>query len=207
MEKQSLRALMVNSSPRREQSTSRRFAYELIQALQDKQGEIKVLERDVSLGLPFVDAQWVQANFTAADQRSADDLAALQFSDTLVDELSQSDLLVLAVPLHNFSVPATLKAWIDQIARVGLTFNYTENGPVGKLSDKKAYVVVVTGGTAVGSEIDFATDYLKHILGFIGINDVTVISASAFNQDDAQHVNTVQEQILNCVEGVAHSLN
>ena len=207
MEKQSLRALMVNSSPRREQSTSRRFAYELIQALQEKQGEIRVVERDVSQGVPFVDAQWVQANFTAADQRSADDLATLQFSDTLVDELSQSDLLVLSVPLHNFSVPATLKAWIDQIARVGLTFNYTENGPVGKLSDKKAYIVVATGGTTVGSEIDFATDYLKHILAFIGITEVTFIAASAFNQDDAQKVNAVKEQIRNCVASAVHPLN
>lgn len=207
MEKQPLRALVVNSSPRLENSSSRRFAYELIQALKAQQGDISVLERDVSQGMPFVDAQWVKANFTPEYQRSAEDRAALDYSDTLVAELKQSDLLILAVPMYNFGVPASLKAWIDQVARVGQTFNYTENGPVGKLNDKKAYVVMSTGGTELGSEIDFASNYLKHILGFIGITDISFIMASAFNQSDTQKLNAVQTQIRKFAQQASPILN
>lgn len=207
MEKQPLRALVVNSSPRLENSSSRRFAYELIQALKAQQGDISVLERDVSQGMPFVDAQWVKANFTPEYQRSAEDRAALDYSDTLVAELKQSDLLILAVPMYNFGVPASLKAWIDQVARVGQTFNYTENGPVGKLNDKKAYVVMSTGGTELGSEIDFASNYLKHILGFIGITDISFIMASAFNQSDTQKLNAVQTQIRKFAQQASPLLN
>jgi FMN-dependent NADH-azoreductase len=84
---------------------------------------------------------------------------------------------VIATPIYNFGVPASLKAWIDQVARARLTFRYTENGPQGLLAGKKAYVLVATGGTEVGSAIDFATPWLKFVLGFLGITDVELIAA------------------------------
>ena len=88
--------------------------------------------------------------------------------------------MVIGAPMYNFSVPSTLKAWVDLIARVGVTFNYTENGPKGLLEGKKAYLVVATGGVPVNSAADFATPYLKQVLGFVGIADIEVIDASGF---------------------------
>jgi len=195
MDKQALNALLVTASARQQDSITRQFANELIQALHTQHGDMNIQERDVSQGLPFVDEQWVNANFTAGEQRNTEQQATLAYSDTLVAELQQSDVVIIAAPVYNFSVPASLKAWIDQIARVGLTFNYTANGPVGKLTGKKAYIVMATGGTELGSEIDFASGYLTHILGFIGIDDVSIISAERFNQDDEQGLQNIRTQI------------
>ena len=195
MDKHALNTLLVSASARQQDSVTRRFANELVHALQAQYGELQIQERDVSQGMPYVDEQWVKANFTASDQRNAEQNETLAYSDTLVDELQQSDVIIIATPVYNFSVPASLKAWIDQIARAGLTFNYTSNGPVGKLADKKAYIVMATGGTVLGSDIDFASGYLKHILGFIGIVDVSIISAERFNQDDEQGLQNIRAQI------------
>ena len=195
MDKHSLNTLLVSASARQQDSVTRRFANELVHALQTQYGELQIQERDVSQGMPYVDEQWVNANFTASDRRNARQNETLTYSDSLVAELQQSDVIIIATPVYNFSVPASLKAWIDQIARAGLTFNYTANGPVGKLTGKKAYIVMATGGTVLGSDIDFASGYLKHVLGFIGIEDVTIISAERFNQDDEQGLLNIRAQI------------
>ncbi len=125
----------------------------------------------------FVDAAWVDANFTPPEQRNEEQKAALAESDALVSELKAADVLVIGVPIYNFGIPAALKAWVDMVARARLTFRYTENGPVGLLQGKRAYLAVASGGTAVGSEIDFATGYLRHVLGFLGIDDVQIVAA------------------------------
>ena len=93
---------------------------------------------------------------------------------------------MLGVPIYNFGVPATFKAWADLVARAGTTFKYTDNGPVGLLSGKKAYLAVASGGTPVGSEIDFMTPWLKFFLGFIGIQDVTVVAADGIMGGDGE---------------------
>ena len=195
MDKQPLNTLLVSASARQQNSITRQFANELIIALQAQHRDMPIRERDVSKGIPYIDEQWVNANFTASDQREDEHKNTLAYSDTLVAELQQSDVIIIATPVYNFSVPASLKAWIDQIARAGLTFNYTANGPVGKLTGKKAYIVMATGGTELGSEIDFASGYLRHILGFIGIDDVTLIAADRFNQDDEQRLQNIRTQI------------
>jgi FMN-dependent NADH-azoreductase len=94
-----------------------------------------------------------------------------------VAEAMAADVWVIATPIYNFGVPASLKAWIDQIARARLTFRYTEQGPQGLLTGKKVYILTATGGTEVGSAIDFATPWLKFVLGFLGITDIEVIAA------------------------------
>jgi FMN-dependent NADH-azoreductase len=127
--------------------------------------------------MPFVDGSWIAANFTDPAARDADKQAALALSDTLVREVQAADVLVIGVPIYNFGVPATLKAWIDMIARARVTFRYTDQGPQGLLTGKKAYLLVASGGTPVGSAIDFATPWLKHVLAFIGITEVEVIAA------------------------------
>ena len=119
----------------------------------------------------------MNANFTPEADRDATQRDTLALSDQLVAELKAADTIVIGAPVYNFGVPAALKAWVDLVARAGLTFKYSETGPVGLLEGKRAIIAVATGGTPVGSDIDFATGYLKHIMGFIGIHDVEVIAA------------------------------
>jgi FMN-dependent NADH-azoreductase len=140
----------------------------------------EVITRDLSLnGVPAIDEDWIGANFTPAADRSAAQKDLLALSDTLIAEIMHSDTLVFGMPIYNFGIPAALKAWVDQISRVGITFNYTETGPKGLLAGKKAIIVAASGGTTVDSDIDFATPYLRHLLGFIGIFDVEVIAADS----------------------------
>lgn len=195
MENQVLNVLSVTASARQTDSVTRRFASEMLDELHKQHARVNVVERNVSAGLPFVDETWVSANFTPAEQRNETQKAVLAGSDALVAELSQADVLLIAAPIYNFSVPATLKAWIDQIARVGLTFNYTSNGPVGALQGKKAYLLFASGGTELDSEIDFASGYLRHIMGFIGINDVSFISAACFDETNEQATQEIRQQI------------
>lgn len=173
----SLTVLKVDSSARREGSVTRRLADRAIAELGEGGTEITTIIRDVAAGLPVVDEAWVAANFTDPAERTAEQKARLALSDTLVAEVKAADVLLIGVPIYNFGIPAALKAWVDLIARARETFRYTENGPEGLLTDKRAILVLASGGTTVGSEIDFATGYLKHIMSFIGITDVTVIAA------------------------------
>ena len=142
-----------------------------------------VVTRNLSDGIKLLDSDWVAANSTPAADRSDAQKNALALSDTLIAEINDADTLVIGLPIYNFGVPAALKAWIDQIARVGITFSYSDNGPVGLLENKRAIILLASGGTKMGSEIDFASAYMKHILGFIGITDVTIIPADALMQD------------------------
>ncbi|MCA1243757.1 NAD(P)H-dependent oxidoreductase [Stappia stellulata] len=173
----SLTVLKVDSSARREGSVTRRLADRAITELGEGGTEVTTIIRDVAAGLPVVDEAWVAANFTDPAERNADQKARLALSDTLVAEVKAADVLLIGVPIYNFGIPAALKAWVDLIARARETFRYTENGPEGLLTDKRAILLLASGGTTVGSEIDFATGYLKHIMSFIGITDVTVIAA------------------------------
>lgn len=173
----SLTVLKVDSSARREGSVTRRLADRAIAELGEGGTKVSTIIRDVAAGLPVVDEAWVAANFTDPAERTAEQKARLALSDTLVAEVKAADVLLIGVPIYNFGIPAALKAWVDLIARARETFRYTENGPEGLLTDKRAILVLASGGTTVGSEIDFATGYLKHIMAFIGITDVTVIAA------------------------------
>ena len=165
--------LRIDASGRYEGSQTRALTDKVIAHLVDS-GADKVVTRDVAGGIEFVDEAWIAANFTPEEDRTAEQKLRLRGSDILVDELAQSDIIVIGAPIYNFGIPAALKAWVDQVARARKTFRYTDNGPVGLLEGKTAYVVMTSGGTEVGSEIDFATRYLKHVLGFIGITDVSL---------------------------------
>jgi len=171
-----LNVLRVDASGRDSGSTTRALADLIVQGLAAR-SPVRVTGRDVAKGLPFVDEPWIAANFTEPEQRDEAKRAALARSDELVREVMEADLLLICVPLYNFSVPASLKAWIDQIARARLTFRYTEHGPEGLLKGKRAFLVVATGGTPVEGAMDFATPWLKHVLGFLGIGDVEVVAA------------------------------
>jgi len=174
--------LRVDASGRKSGSISRKLATHTVDQLAAN-GAVQVHNRDLSEGLPFVDEPWIGANFTPADKRTDGQRAKLAFSDTLVEELETANTLVISTPIYNFGIPAALKAWIDLVARAGLTFKYTESGPIGLLDGKRAIVLLASGGTPMGSEIDYATPYLRHALKFIGITDVTFIAADGLGQD------------------------
>jgi FMN-dependent NADH-azoreductase len=172
-----LSVLRIDSSGRTSGSVTRALAGNLLGAMERRYGPLEVVRRDLASGIPHVDQDWIDANFTPAESRSAEQVARLGFSDTLVAELNAADIILIGMPIYNFGIPAALKAWVDMIARARLTFRYSDNGPVGLLKGKKACLVVASGGVAVGSAVDFATPYMRHALGFIGINDVEVIAA------------------------------
>lgn len=169
--------LLINSSSRVRGSLTRDISGQLTHQLQQQTG-LAVVERELADGIDFIDEQWVGANFTDPVERSDQQKAALAVSDRLIDELKQATHIVVAAPIYNFSVPAVLKAWIDQVARARVTFRYTENGPEGLLKGKKAYLVVASGGVPLGSDVDYASTYLHHVMGFLGIDDVTLVNAN-----------------------------
>lgn len=171
--------LHIDSSARSESSVTRSLSAEITQKL----GAARVIRRDLSAPLPLLDEAWVGANFTPADQRTEDQKALLALSDSLIAELKEADTIVIGAPIYNFSVPSTLKAWIDLVARVGVTFQYSETGPKGLLEGKRAIIAVASGGTQAGSDVDFATTYLRHVLGFIGITEVELVAADLLAVD------------------------
>ena len=194
-----LQILELNSSGRQDGSITRQLSAELIAALEDRHGTIDITRRDLAAGVPFVNGAWIEANFTPDEERTTKHEETLAYSNELVEELKNADTLVIGVPVYNFSIAATLKAWIDMIARARLTFRYTENGPVGLLEGKKAYLVVATGGVPVGSPMDFATPYLRHALSFVGITDVEIVAADGVNNNAEESMDRARAHIAEAV--------
>ena len=199
MNDNTLQVLELSSSGRSNGSITRSLSADLIAALEDRYQDVQITRRDLSRGMPFIDEAWIEANFTPDEERTEKHFNALSFSDELVDELKNADALVIGVPVYNFSIPASLKAWIDMIARARSTFKYTAEGPVGLLTGKKAYLVVATGGVAVGSPMDFATPYLRHALSFVGITDVEIIAAEGVNSNKDEAMDRARAEIAELI--------
>jgi FMN-dependent NADH-azoreductase len=177
--------LRIDASMRKNGSYSRALGDRLIAQLKSQSlSTVKV--RDLADGIPNIDETWIGANFTDIAERTAEQRSVLSCSDALISELKSADTLVIGLPIYNFNVPATFKAWIDQIARANITFRYGDNGPEGLLKDKKSYVILSSGGTQLGSNIDYVTEYMHHILGFIGIKDVTIIDSSGIGRNESK---------------------
>jgi FMN-dependent NADH-azoreductase len=171
--------LLVLSSPRGAQSQSSQIAHQLVDELKSRDPAARLVVRDLARNpLPHVGVDFVDAIGLAPEQRSPAQQRAIAVSDELVDEVLGADVLVLAAPMHNFSLPSGLKAWIDHVARAGRTFKYTEQGPRGLLTGKKAVVVVARGGVYSDGPMkayDFQEAYLRTVLGFLGITDVEFV--------------------------------
>ena len=176
--------LRVDSSMRTEGSVSRNLADKLVERLSD--GSTQVTERDLANGIELINENWIGSNFTDPADRSDEQKTSLATSDQLVNELRAADTVVITAPVYNFHVPAALKAWIDMVARARETFRYTEEGPVGLLTGKKVYVVMTSGGTVLGAENDFVSGWLKYILAFMGMTDVTFIDSSGLMLDETK---------------------
>ena len=186
--------LHIDASARTQGSISRALSQDLVDKLSGP--ATTVVKRDIGLTpLPIVTENWVGANFTPDADRTPEQVETLQLSDTLIAELDAAYTLVRGVPIYNFGVPAAFKAWVDLVARARKTFKYSEDGPVGLLTGKKAYLVIASGGTASGSAIDFATPYVRHVLGFLGIHDVTIVAADQLMAAGESKITAAQQEI------------
>lgn len=169
--------LQINASLAGANGQSSRLAQRFVADWQAKHPESRVITRDLaSEPVPHLTAERFQAFLSQPDARTEEQRAVSQYSDALIEEIRNADTIVFAVPMYNFSVPSTLRAYFDHIARAGVTFRYTANGPEGLLKGKKAYVFITRGGFYADAA-DTQTPYLKQFLGFIGITDVNFVFA------------------------------
>lgn len=172
--------LRIDSSANTENSVTRAMADRIIETL----GDSDIIVRDLAHEpLPQITHTWAVARTTPEQDRAPEQIEALVQSDKLVAELLAADTIVIGAPIYNFSIPASLKSWIDLVARVGVTFRYTEAGPEGLVKGKRVIIAMASGGVPAGAPVDFNTPYLKTVLGFMGMDDVTIISADALATD------------------------
>jgi FMN-dependent NADH-azoreductase len=173
----SKRILNILTSIKGDASFSTKLSQAVIDKLTNTYPEINVQTLDLSkTPLPYLDASQIGAFFTPEEVQTPEQKEAIKNSNKAVKELIEADVIVMGVPLYNFGIPAALKGWVDQVSRAGVTFSYGENGPKGLVTNKKVYLAVASG--AIFSEgpyksYDFAEPYLRAVLGFLGMTDVT----------------------------------
>lgn len=192
--------LRVDASMRRQKSVSRMLADEMVSSLGARKPGINVITRDLASGVGIVNAAWIDAERTSEENRTPDQRALLTQSDALVAELQAADDLVIATPIYNFSVPAALKAWIDLICREKITFIYENDRARGLLANKRATVIITSGGTIADTDVDYASNYIQHILKFIGILDVSVIDVTGLAKNRREVINNARKEIARVSE-------
>lgn len=190
------KVLVLNSSLNGEQGNSTKLSQQFVEQLANNQ-QISVTTRDLSdNAIAHLTQTEMAAWMTDANERNDEQKALAAISDDLIAELNDNDLIVIGMPMYNFGIPSTFKAWIDRIARAGITFKYTEQGPVGLITDKKVVVLAARGGMYQGTEIDTQTKYLKDVLGFVGMTDVNFIYAEGLAMPGAeQSLEAAQNEI------------
>ncbi|MDH4655505.1 MULTISPECIES: FMN-dependent NADH-azoreductase [unclassified Pseudomonas] len=176
------RVLVIESSARQQGSVSRQLTQDFIANWQAAHPADEITVRDLAVDqVPHLDADLLGGWMKPADQQSDSEKASLQRSNLLTEELLAADVLVMAAPMYNFAIPSTLKSWLDHVLRAGVTFKYTETGPKGLLTGKRAFVLTARGGIYSGSPLDHQEPYLRQAMSFIGIHDVTFIHAEGLN--------------------------
>ena len=177
--------LQINASLFGESGQSSRLASDFVRTIRNLPhlgAHSQLLVRDLARQpLPHLTAERFQAFATPAAERTPEQSQVVAESDLLVDELREADVIVLALPMYNFGIPSTLKAYFDHVARAGVTFRYTAQGPEGLLKGKKAYVFATRGGRYSGTPADLQTGYVRLFLGFIGIEDVEFVYAEGLS--------------------------
>lgn len=188
--------LHITSSITGDNSHSTRLSRDFISGWVAQNPDVRVVSRDLAGGdMPHLDAERMQALFTPAEQRTPAQQAIVNFSDSLIEELKQADAIVLGAPLYNFGVPSTLKAYFDHIARAGVTFRYTSEGPEGLLPNVPVYVFATRGGHYAGGPADWL---ITTFLNFVGFKEVTMIYAEGLalgEESAASALATAQEKI------------
>lgn len=181
--------LHINSSVRDTGSISRQLTAEFLSKWKTARPADLVVERDLAVNpVPHLNEQMMGAFFTPAEKRSPAQIQTVQLSDALVAELFDAEVIVLGAPMYNFSISSALKAWVDHVTRAGVTFNYTETGPMGMVTGKKVYVFTARGGVYTqgpAQSMDFQEPYLRVVLGFIGLTDVTFTHAEGLAMGDS----------------------
>lgn len=175
--------LFLTSSVFGENSKSTQVASEFVSAWKVANPPARIVHRDLSNTVPHLTGEHLVAWTTAPAERSQRQRTIAGESDPLIEELEAADVIVIAAPMYNFSISSTLKAWLDHITRAGRTFRYTANGPEGLLKNKRVFVVTARGGVYTGDSqakaYDFQEPYLRAILGFNGLTDVSFIHVEA----------------------------
>jgi len=174
--------LQVNTSILGNEGQSTRLADEFVAELDADQVVVRDLARDP---VPHLDAERFTAFITTKEKRTSEQEQFVAYSDGLISELKEADVIVLGLPMYNFGVPSMLKAYFDHVARAGITFRYTEKGPVGLLTGKKAYVLATRGGYYAGTPLDTQTEYVRAFLAFLGITDVEFVYAEGLAISEA----------------------
>ena len=170
--------LQLNSSLYGDRGESSRLADRFVSDWRAQHADSTIIYRDLAgEPVPHLTAERFQAFLTKPAERTAAQKAIAAFSDELIDELKRADAIVIGAPMYNFTVPSTLKAYFDHVARAGVTFRYTEKGPQGLLTGKKAYVFSTRGGVYAGTPGDSETSYVRQFLNFLGIADVEFVYA------------------------------
>lgn len=174
--------LQINSSLFGDNGNSSVLTQEFVQRWKAQNPTGDVIVRDFAKeDVPHLDAARVQALFSSAEGRTEAQQAVLDYSDKIIGEIEAADAIVIGVPLYNFGVPSTLKAYFDHIARAGVTFKYTETGPVGLLNNKPVYIIATRGGIHKGQPSDTQSQFLTNFLSFVGLKDVRFIYAEGLN--------------------------
>jgi FMN-dependent NADH-azoreductase len=171
--------LQINASINDDNGQSSQLANQFVAAFRARLPNAKIVVRNVATAdpVPHLNAERFGAFITKAEERSAEQHSVVAYSDKLIDELKQADVIVLGLPMYNFGVPSQLKAYFDHVARAGVTFKYTDKGPVGQLTGKKVYVFAARGGLYVGTPLDTQTSYVRDFLRFLGMTDVEFVYA------------------------------
>ena len=178
--------LQIQSSIFEAGGQSSRLASEFAAQWRDETGGA-VIVRDIGREpVPHLTAERFQAFLAKPEDRTPEQQAVAGFSDTLIDELRRADVIVIGLPMYNFGIPSSLKAYFDHVARAGVTFRYTEKGPQGLITGKKVYVLAARGGVYAGSPLDTQTTYVRNVLGFLGLVDVEFIYAEGLAMGDAR---------------------
>ncbi len=191
-----MKIYQIDSSARKEGSTSRALAKKLLDKIK-KPGD-EVIYRDLNDKMLFVSGLTESGMKIEEKDQTEEHKKMFELSNKLVNEIKESDIIIISAPIYNYGPPATLKAWADLVARVGETFRFKLNGRrEGLLKNKRAYLVITSGGTKLNSTEDFLTPWLKFILNFFGIEKVDVVSADQMALDYKKSIKDAEEQILN----------
>ncbi|MGO9988774.1 MAG: FMN-dependent NADH-azoreductase [Steroidobacteraceae bacterium] len=171
--------LQINASINKGNGQSSQLADRFVAAFHQRNPHAKIIVRDVAAAeaVPHLNAERFGAFITKPEERSTAQHAVVAFSDRLIEELKEADVIVLGLPMYNFGVPSQLKAYFDHVARAGITFKYTDQGPVGQLTGKKVYVFATRGGLYAGTPMDTQTSYVRDFLRFLGMTEVEFVYA------------------------------
>ena len=195
--------LQLNTSIFSENGQSTRLADAFVAMRKSVEPGLRVVVRDLAKDpVPHLTADGFQGFLAKPEARTPGQAKVVAYSDTLIDELRRADTIVLGLPMYNFSVPSTLKAYFDHVGRAGETFKYSDKGPVGLLTGKKAYVFAARGGVYLGTKADTQTAYVRDFLGFLGITDVEFVHAEGLAMGD-----TVRKAALEKAETAIAGLN